>query len=46
MTVKNREKLTLPETGEINYTIIISGIGLAVMLVAVLIKKFKGTKVN
>ena len=46
VTVKNREKLTLPETGEINYTIIISGIGLAVMLVAVLIKKFKGTKVN
>ena len=46
VTVKNREKLTLPETGEINYTIVISGIGLAVMLVAVLIKKFKGTKVN
>lgn len=46
VTVKNREKLTLPETGKINYTIVISGIGLAVMLVAVLIKKFKSTKVN
>lgn len=46
VTVKNREKLTLPETGEINYTIMISGIGLAVMLVAVLIRKFKSTKVN
>ena len=46
ITASDRLKLDLPETGGVNYTIAISGIGLAVMLVAVLIKKFKSTKEN
>ncbi|MBO5476659.1 MAG: MucBP domain-containing protein, partial [Clostridia bacterium] len=39
VTVKNREKLTLPETGEINYTIIISAVGIVVMSIALIILK-------
>ncbi|MBO5476401.1 MAG: MucBP domain-containing protein, partial [Clostridia bacterium] len=42
----DRLKLILPETGGINYTIVISGIGLAVMLVSVLLIKFRSTKEN
>ena len=44
VTVKNREKLVLPETGETNYTIIVSGIGIAVMLIALVILKFPRNK--
>ncbi|MBO5476662.1 MAG: hypothetical protein J6A15_02780 [Clostridia bacterium] len=46
VTATDRLKLVLPETGSVNYTIIISGMGLAVMLVAVLLIKFKSTKAN
>ena len=39
VTVKNREKLVLPETGEINYTVIISAVGIVVMSIALIILK-------
>ena len=39
VTVKNREKLVLPETGEINYTVIISVVGITVMSIALIILK-------
>ncbi|MBO5476856.1 MAG: MucBP domain-containing protein, partial [Clostridia bacterium] len=37
----DRLKLILPETGSINYTLIISGIGVVIMAISICIKKYK-----
>ncbi|MBO5476709.1 MAG: MucBP domain-containing protein [Clostridia bacterium] len=47
VTVKNREKLTLPETGKINHAIIISTVGVVIMFVMfIILKNSKNKKEN